>query len=128
MTPLMQPGEEVVMAFPVTFRPRYPIEMTPQMRVAYLTSRRLLIEEGGDYLSIPFEWMLGLDLIDKGGSKKYIEMEHERKIRFSVMSKELSGIHDENTERLYIWLRQLFLGEKPASRVIEEIKKGKTDF
>jgi len=124
----MEPGEELLLQVPIAHKLRNPLEMTPTRRTAYLTDSRLIIEKEGDYLYIPFEWMVGLNLVGLHNTEKAIKLEHGRKIRFSVHTKEALHERNRKTEKLYNWLHDLCNRPDKASSVIKEIKAARKFF
>ena len=126
--PSVWPTEEVLLAFPVTYRLRYPMDMTPRKKAAYLTDKRLILEAEGDYHYIPYEWLMGLRIGGWNHSNKYVEFIHGKKIRFSTHYGESHPAENKKTQRLYYWLRDLHLNSRPKNKVIADIKAHKKKF
>jgi hypothetical protein len=126
--PSILPSEEVLLAFPVTYRLRYPLDITPQKRAAYLTDKRLILESQGVFHYLPYEWLAGLRIGGWNHSTKYVEFVHGEKIRFSTHYGESHPAENKKTQRIYYWLRELHDNTKPRGRVLADIKAHRKKF
>ena len=126
--PSILPYEEVLLAFPIAYRLRYPLHITPRRRAAYLTDRRLILESEGDFHYLPYEWLAGLRIGGWNGSRKYVEFVHGRKIRFATHYGESNPAENKKTQRIYYWLRDLHDSSGPRGRVLADIKANKKKF
>jgi hypothetical protein len=127
-TPSILPSEEVLLAFPVTYRLRYPLNITPRKRAAYLTDKRLILEDAGDFHYMPYEWLAGLRIGGWNHSHKYVEFVHDKKIRFSTHYGESHPLENKKTQKIYYWLRELHDNAKPRGRVLADIKANRKKF
>ena len=128
MKPSIEADEKVVLECPVTFRLKYPLDMTPIRRTAYLTNNRLIIERGEEFIYIPFEWMMGLNMTKVSHEGHVIEIGHEKKVRFSVLSKGSSAVHNRKTEKLFMWLHRLCIRHPASPDILKEIYSSRKEF
>lgn len=126
--PSILQSEEILLAFPVTYRLRYPMDITPQKRAAYLTDKRLILESHGEFHYLPYEWLTGLRIGGWNHSRKYVEFVHGKKIRFSTHYGESHHAENKKTQRIYRWLLDLHDNAKPRGRVLADIKANRKKF
>lgn len=126
--PSIWPSEEVLLAFPVTYRLRYPMDITPRKKAAYLTDKRLILEADDEYHYIPYEWLTGLRIGGWNPSNKYVEFVHGKKIRFSTHYGESHPAENKKTQKLYYWLRDLHRNVRPKNKVLADIKSQRKKF
>ena len=128
MKPSIEPDEKVLLECPITLRLQYPLDMTPIKKTAYLTNNRLIIEKGEDFFYFPFDWMVGLGLSKSADSGDFIELGHDKKLRFSVFSTGTVEERNQKTEKLFGWIHHLCTRPLKSSEVLKEISASRKHF
>jgi len=99
-------------------------------RDAYLTDRRLILNEGHGFIFIPFNSIRSIDFSTWGSllADKIIQLDYGKIIRFNVSFKGAPNTNNEKTEMLYNWLRELSKAGPPSIELINNIKMRKEEF